>query len=61
MRVTHVSRDEILEAIRKDGYGALEDVDSVILEIDGHFSVIGRKENSTHTAIANVLDNPPSP
>lgn len=61
LKIARVSRDEIMEAIRKDGFGAIEDVHAVVLEIDGHFSVVGKKVPTTGTAIKDVLDNPPTP
>ena len=35
-----ITLDEIAEAVRKDGYGRLDDVGAVVLETDGSFSVI---------------------
>ncbi len=35
-----VSRDEVMMAVRNSGYGSVEDVDAVVLETDGSFSVL---------------------
>jgi uncharacterized membrane protein YcaP (DUF421 family) len=40
MRRERVTREEILAAIRAEGYAELEEVDAVVLETDGNFSVL---------------------
>ena len=40
LRRERVSRDEVLMAVRNAGYGSAEDVDAVVLETDGSFSVL---------------------
>jgi uncharacterized membrane protein YcaP (DUF421 family) len=35
-----VSRDEVLAAVRSEGHSELEDIDALILETDGSFSVV---------------------
>jgi uncharacterized membrane protein YcaP (DUF421 family) len=38
-----VTPEEIAAAARGSGYGELDEVDTVLLETDGSFSVIGRR------------------
>lgn len=40
----HVNDHELLESLRRHGVGTLEDVEAVVLEIDGSFSVLRRGE-----------------
>lgn len=56
MRASRVTEDEIRSAIRAGGYAALEDVDAVVLETDGSFSIIktGAKNDS---ALADINMN----
>lgn len=39
-----VTLDEIAEAVRKDGFGRLDEVGAVVLETDGSFSVIEKRD-----------------
>jgi uncharacterized membrane protein YcaP (DUF421 family) len=41
MRRERVTEDEVLTAARRRGFGDLREVDAVVLETDGSFSVIG--------------------
>lgn len=49
-----VSEGEILAAIRANGISAVEDVEAVILETDGSFSVIKEKSNNSDSAFRDV-------
>ena len=50
-----VTTAEVRSAIRKSGVASLEDVDAVVLETDGTFTVIERlPDGETHSALANV-------
>ena len=40
MRRERVSRAEVLSAVRNSGHGSVADVDAVVLETDGSFSVL---------------------
>lgn len=40
MRSSRVTKDEIRSAIRAGGFAALEEVDAVVLETDGSFSIV---------------------
>lgn len=50
-----VTTAEVRSAIRKSGTASLDDVDAVVLETDGTFTVIERlPEDGGHNALANV-------
>ena len=49
-----VARDEIMAAVRGSGYASLGQVAAVVLETDGSFSVIGKGDVGTETAMRNV-------
>lgn len=53
MRSQRVAEADIRAAVRQHGYACLEDVDAVILEADGTFSVIARIAGSA-SALADV-------
>lgn len=42
MKKARVVREEVQQSIRSNGYSSAEDVDAVILETDGSFSIIGK-------------------
>lgn len=46
MKKERIPKEEILQAIRSNGYANLEDVAAVVLETDGTFSVIGSSDDS---------------
>lgn len=55
MRRERINEDEILAAIRNSGYADLHDVGSVVLETDGSFSVLERRdEPATDPALKDV-------
>jgi uncharacterized membrane protein YcaP (DUF421 family) len=49
-----VTRDEVLAAVRAAGVPALDDVDAVVLETDGSFSVVKRGNGSGQSSLAGV-------
>ncbi|CAA9568200.1 MAG: hypothetical protein AVDCRST_MAG33-2258 [uncultured Thermomicrobiales bacterium] len=54
MRAARVVEGEILAAVRQEGIGSLEDVDAVVLETDGAFSIVqssGATGRSTLTGL----------
>ncbi len=53
MRRSRVTEGEIRAAIRSQGVAALEDVEAVVLETDGSFSVVRR----SHDQFASSLDD----
>jgi len=54
MRKERVVRDEVLQAIRSRGLDSLEDVEAIILETDGTFSVIKQFGRGNDSALSNV-------
>ena len=51
MRDERVTRDEILSAARSSGYAGLEDIEAVVLETDGSFSVVGKAREGRQAAL----------
>lgn len=43
LRSQRVAEEELLQAVRQQGYGSMEETHAVVLETDGSFSVIGAK------------------
>lgn len=56
MRRQRVSEFELESAVRKASYDSLEEVEAVVLESSGEFSVIGSVDDAT--AFAHALDQP---
>lgn len=54
MRKERVVRDEVLQAIRSQGLDSLEDVEAIILETDGTFSVVKKSPRGNDSAISNI-------
>ncbi len=54
MRTARVTREELLAAIRAAGVAALDDVEAVVLETDGSFSVVRRAERQAPTSLDGV-------
>jgi uncharacterized membrane protein YcaP (DUF421 family) len=54
MKQQRVTDSEVRNAIRSRGIGAVEDVEAVILETDGNFSVIRRIEGDSYSALIDV-------
>jgi uncharacterized membrane protein YcaP (DUF421 family) len=55
---SHLSGDEIRAAIRREGYSAVEQVQAVILENDGDWSVIRRDPSVTDFTALHGIDIP---
>ena len=53
-----VTRDEVLAAVRSEGYADLAAVLAVVLEIDGTFSVVGDQPDIRNLSIKNVKGFP---
>lgn len=51
-----IAEGEVLAALRASGIGAIEDVDAVVLETDGSFSVIKDLSNTTASALRDVKE-----
>jgi uncharacterized membrane protein YcaP (DUF421 family) len=58
MKMQRVNQVEILQAVRNQGIGSLENVQAVILETDGSFSVIQGSQGSNQSALSNVSNFP---
>lgn len=56
MKRERVAEGEILAAIRTNGVSAIEDVDAVVLETDGSFSVIQNIDDSSGSALKDVRE-----
>lgn len=54
LRNERVTKGEVRAAIRSQGIAALEDVEAVVLETDGTFSVIKKSPGNSRTALADV-------
>ncbi len=58
LKDNRVTEGEVRAAIRSQGIAAVEDVEAVILETDGSFSVIRKFEASTESALKGVKGYP---
>ena len=56
LKKQRVAEGEVLAALRTHGVGAIEDVDAVVLETDGSFSVIQNLDNSSASALKDVRE-----
>lgn len=56
LRNARVTEDEIQAAVRSVGTKSLDDVEAVVLETDGSFSVIGRGDVSGLSSLNDVRD-----
>ena len=54
MRRERVTESEIRAAIRSKGIAAVEEVEAVVLETDGEFSVIKKSANGSRSALEGV-------
>ncbi len=54
MRRTRVTESEVLAAVRASGTASLADVEAVVLETDGSFSVVGSEVGKTHDSLKDV-------
>lgn len=54
MKQERVDEGELLQAIRSQGIGRLDQVEAVVLETDGTFSIVERVESGTPTVLSNV-------
>jgi uncharacterized membrane protein YcaP (DUF421 family) len=61
LRKQRVTEGEIRTAIRNRGIAAIEDVEAVVLETDGSFSVLRRFEASSTSALSDVEGYPEQP
>jgi uncharacterized membrane protein YcaP (DUF421 family) len=54
LREQRVTESELRAAVRSKGIAALEDVEAVVLETDGNFSVIKRSGSGSRSALEDV-------
>ena len=54
MKTERVKKEELLQAIRSDGFSHLEEVEAVVLETDGSFSVLKNDPKNKATTLSNV-------
>ncbi|WP_428945874.1 DUF421 domain-containing protein [Pantoea sp. FN060301] len=59
MRSARVTKDEIHAAVRASGHPALEEIDAVVLESDGSFSVVKSGSDKGYSAFADVRSQKP--
>jgi uncharacterized membrane protein YcaP (DUF421 family) len=56
LRTSRITEDEVLQVIRSQGIGTLSEVDAVVLETNGRFSVIRKlNESSDDSVLSNVV------
>jgi uncharacterized membrane protein YcaP (DUF421 family) len=60
LKSQRVTQGEVRTAIRNQGIAAIEDVEAVVLETDGSFSVLRRFEGSSTSAMVDVEGYPTS-
>ena len=58
MRRTRVTEDEVFAALRNAGHDGFDDVEAIVLETDGSFSVVGTGEDGGRAAIKGVRGAP---
>lgn len=54
LKSQRVARDEVLAAVRGQGFENLEQVEAVVLETDGSFSVISKSDEGPNSTLAGV-------
>lgn len=54
MKEERVGQGELLQAMRSQGIGRLDQVEAVVLETDGTFSIVEQVESGTPTVLSNV-------
>ena len=54
MKEERVGQGELLQAMRSQGIGQLDQVEAVVLETDGSFSIVEQVEIGTATVLSNV-------
>ena len=55
MRVARVTEDELRSAIRSSGSSSIDDVEAVVLETDGSFSVISQGSGNQRSSLSGVM------
>jgi len=57
MKTERVNEGEILQAMRSQGVSRIDQVEAVVLETDGSFSIVERTEAGKTTVLSNVSGN----
>jgi uncharacterized membrane protein YcaP (DUF421 family) len=60
LRRTRVTEDEVLAAVRNEGHTELGDAAAVVLETDGAFSVVARRNGGAEGSLVGVRGGPGS-
>jgi len=55
-----VSAEEVRAAVRENGFAQLEDIEAVILETNGEFSVISRSQGLADSIAPDLTEYPPA-
>ncbi|WP_417786891.1 DUF421 domain-containing protein [Stutzerimonas xanthomarina] len=55
MRVARVTEDEVRSAIRSSGLSAIDEVEAVVLETDGSFSVTKKGSGDSRSSLSGVM------
>ncbi len=55
MRAARVTEDEIRSAIRTSGIASIDEVEAVILETDGSFSVVSKASGDSRSSLSGVM------
>lgn len=55
MRAARVTEDEVRSAIRSSGFAAMDDVEAVVLETDGSFSVVSAGSGGSRSSLSGVM------
>lgn len=58
MRHERVTEEEVRAAVRNEGLTALDEVESIVLETDGTFSVVWRKVQGASSSLEDVPGHP---
>lgn len=59
LKEARLSKDELLGAARKKGYGSLQDVEVIILESDASFSIIAESKDGDGSAYQSLIKETP--
>lgn len=57
MRIQRVTEDEVLQTIRSEGFSDLNEIDAIVLETNGKFSVIKKSGKKENTSLKNVVEH----
>jgi uncharacterized membrane protein YcaP (DUF421 family) len=57
MRRERVNQHEVVQAMRQQGYASEEDVEAVVLETDGSFSILGSSNQGSESTLARLAED----